>query len=95
MDEQEKNNAATTVVGAIVLLPIVVGGLHYMRVVRTERKKRQKIKEWETMNLEAAAASYVRLKRIQEDPNSDLNDFITAINEEGQFLNLIKNQPMY
>lgn len=78
-----------------VISAAVVGSLlYYIKTVREERTKREKIEAWRLMNLDAIAGSRDRLMRVCTDPSISLVELAQVWNEENQFLELIKNQPM-
>jgi hypothetical protein len=89
MNDKTKAIAALGVAGTIVLGSAV----EYVNVMRTERKKRKQIKEWETMNLECISNSLDRLTKILND--GDLDAFYQADREEAAFLNIVRNQSPY
>ena len=66
-----------------------------LKVVRKERGKRKKIREWELMNSSAIRASKERLMRMVADPESTPREILVALEEEQEFLKIIQNQPMY
>jgi hypothetical protein len=91
MNDKLKAQICLSLAGAIVTGGIV----KYVQVVRTERKKRQKIDQWQAENLECIANYRRRIMEAYVDESVDINEFLEIIKAEMRFLNIVQNQPMY
>lgn len=94
MDKEEETPNSNTHVYVTAGL-LTAGAVFYARIVRPERKKRKQIKEWETNVRSAIEAARERLLRIALEPEATLEDAAEAWREENEFIDLIRNQPMY
>ncbi len=75
----------------------IIGGYvaAYVKVVHTEKKKREKIDQWQTENLECIANYRKRIMAAYADDSISIEEFWTIIRDEIKFLNIVHNQPMY
>lgn len=89
-DERAQLAAAGT---ALILTG--VAALNYVRVARSERKKRQKIEQWKLENLACIHNSHQRLLDEIEAPDFSWDKLAKAMDEEGKFLAIVRNQPKY
>lgn len=80
--------------GAMLIAAGVVG-LNYLRVRRTEEKKRAKIDQWELESLACIDNYRTTLTAAIEDPNVSSEEFWRRYREETEFLNIITKRPMY
>jgi hypothetical protein len=75
---------------------IIIGeGLYYHYVMRTERKKRKKIDEFERVYFAAAQNGQERLMALVKAEPFDAKAFWRAWDEEAKFMSILRNQPMY
>jgi hypothetical protein len=81
----------------LTLAGTIIGGyvVTYANVLRTERKKRQKIAEWETMQLQCIENYRKAIHAVVADENVSIEEFWRIVTEELKFLNIVKQQPMY
>lgn len=89
-----KNDRTTVTIVAISLLPTVLPLIDYMRIRRIERKKRQAIEHWKHENLACIENSRDRILNMINE-GATMEEVWAAIDEERQFLNIVRDQPMY
>lgn len=79
----------------LVVFGVLATGVAALSVkqVLKNRKKRKKVNEWKSMNLECINNSHKRLTDLIESPDFKLSEFVEAYNEESKFLNILFNQP--
>lgn len=92
MTDEEK--VQLTVAGAGILA-CVAAGIYYVKVSRSERKKRAKIREETLERLTVIRQSRDRVLEALADPNVSLQEAMQLWREENQFIDVITNQPLY
>lgn len=93
MNDKQKAFIALMSAGALAINAWAVKD--YVKVIRTERQKRKKIKEWETMNLACVANYRERIMEAYEDDSVSIDEFWQIIRDEMRFLLIVREQPMY
>lgn len=93
MESEEKKILAG--LAATISVSVIIGTFQYVKTVKAERAKREKIQEWKQMNLDAVAAAAKRMRDIVFDPEVSLNEIAVVWKEENEFMELIRNQPKY
>lgn len=88
-DQQTIASASAALIAAGIV------GLNYMRIVRVEVRKRQKIREWKHVNQGCLQNYRNTLTQKINDPNTSSDEFWRVYEEETEFLNIITRRPMY
>lgn len=91
MKEENKGAAVIVVIG---LLPTVIVGLSYAKVVRDERKKRKKIDEWQRENLACIEKSRQELLAMI-DAGASWDEVMAKMAVDREFLTIVREQIKY
>lgn len=86
MSDDEKKYL--TILGAAGL----VGGLLTLGIILKERKARRKSNQWTMMTLQCLFNFAERLETVMEDPETNIDDLVTALYEETAFINIVLDE---
>ena len=93
MDEEEKTHKIFWTFAGLASCGVI--GHEFMKIMKTERAKRKRIKAWEQENIACIRAYKARMEDFIDSPEFTMHELGKRMKEEIAFLDIVKNQPKY